>query len=195
MPLRGAVLLLTFAISAVAAAATVEIRQEVAGSEASLYLRNSLDVGVSGLALLVGGATGFSVDVTNPDISGSDSGFFDEYPYVSLLVNAVFGHDLALAHSSEVFLGTLQLDPGVQFIDLEPGDPLFGYSLLDVNGNPIVYESFYTVHTVPCDTCPRVLGFTVPEPAGVPDLVSLAVAALGIGAALARGPRSGIRLA
>ena len=166
-----------------------------------LYVTNSLGVGIGAVDVLVEGATGFNLDLTNPGISGPDSVYrvqpIPGQPWDALIVNnTAFGVAIAPAGATTRLGAFLPGDvpyllPGETPDPTGPGTVLGG-TIFDVNLNVITASRIDPTQFY-CDPggCfgPTGLIITVPEPAAAPAAVTLLCLAYLLGGKIRR--RSG----
>jgi hypothetical protein len=182
-------------------------QQDLGASTLGLYVKNSAGSDIGGVNILVTGATGFSFDPGNLNISLPDSGFISQAlpPFDALIVNGTAGPFPTLFNTiapagATTRLGTftsagsptgIVLYPG-ETVDPDSGDTAFLASFFDNAGQPFIGHSMPLVcGEPPCEFTGGV-GFvfaTVPEPFALPLLATLAFAAYVLGGKIRR--RSG----
>lgn len=183
----------------VAHAASVSIYPQLeSGGVYGLYVQNALGYDIGAVDVLVQGATGFSFDPSNANISLLDSVYSIQPlpPYDVLIVNGVFVDDTTIFATIAPAGATTRLGAftgvtgGVTLFPGETLDPENGQSATlatfwDDAGQPIFGE----ISPLICDgeTC-STGGFTltVPEPVALPLAVAFGLAAHVLGGKIRR---------
>lgn len=168
-----------------------------------LYVENSLGVDIGAVDILVQGATGFSFDPSNLNISLSDSGYYSEAlpPYDALIVNGVGPSPTLFATIAPAgattrlgsFTGVgggfppVNLFPG-ETLDPASGDPAFLGSFFDNSGQPFIGVYGPRVCGDPgCEFGSGGFTFTtVPEPVALPLAVVFGLAVYVLGGKIRR---------